>query len=191
MWNGARECGWSHPPAARWGWEKTVGFRFRRRGFRKRQLVEFCLREKTVSFRLLAEATLCHILPVTLWREPHVLGGRWKTHHRKIVHLSSLCRRTFKLKGNKKFRTWTRKSCFSCFEIPMFNVYMLWTFYVRFTHSRIWLWYNNSFVWMITTGTLISKSSCSFFYCFGDCSKCTNYNWYHCHLHVVYLSSKV
>ena len=37
-------------------------------------------------------------------------GGRWKRQHRKIVHLSSLCRRTFKHKGNKKFRTWTKKS---------------------------------------------------------------------------------
>ena len=27
--------------------------------------------------------------------------------------------------------------CFSCFEIPMFYVYMLWTFYVRFTRSHI------------------------------------------------------
>ena len=29
-------------------------------------------------------------------------GGRWKRQHRKIVSLS-LCRRTFKLKGNKRF----------------------------------------------------------------------------------------
>ena len=26
------------------------------------------------------------------------------------------------------------RKCFSCFEIPMFYVYMLWTFYVRFTY---------------------------------------------------------
>ena len=36
-------------------------------------------------------------------------GGRWKSQHRKIVPLS-LGRKTFKLKGNKKFRTWTKKS---------------------------------------------------------------------------------
>ena len=36
------------------------------------------------------------------------------------------------------------RKCFSCFEIPMFYVYMLWTFYVRFTHSRIGLWYKIS-----------------------------------------------
>ena len=49
----------------------------------------------------------------------------------------SLCRRTFKLKGNKKFRTWNKKSCFSCFGIPMFYVNMLWTFYVRFTYPYL------------------------------------------------------
>ena len=40
----------------------------------------------------------------TCWEE-----GRWKSQYRKIVPLS-LCRRTFKLKGNKKFRTWIKKS---------------------------------------------------------------------------------
>ena len=35
--------------------------------------------------------------------------GRWKSQHRKMISLS-LCRKTFKLKGNKKFRTWTKKS---------------------------------------------------------------------------------
>ena len=39
----------------------------------------------------------------------HVIWGRWKSQHRKMVSLS-LCRKTFKLKGNKKFRTWTKKS---------------------------------------------------------------------------------
>ena len=33
------------------------------------------------------------------------------------------------------------RKCFSCFKIPMFYVYMLWTLYVRFTHFCIWLWY--------------------------------------------------
>ena len=42
----------------------------------------------------------CH----TCWR-----GSRWKSQNRKIVPLS-LCRRTFKLEGNKKVRTWTEKS---------------------------------------------------------------------------------
>ena len=36
-------------------------------------------------------------------------GDRWKSKHRKMVSLS-LCQKTFKLKGNKKIRTWTKKS---------------------------------------------------------------------------------
>ena len=41
---------------------------------------------------------------------PHVLwGADGKASIKKIVPLS-LCRKTFKLKGNKKFRTWTKKS---------------------------------------------------------------------------------
>ena len=35
----------------------------------------------------------------------HVIWGRWKSQ----VYLS-LCQKTFKLKDNKKFRTWTKKS---------------------------------------------------------------------------------
>ena len=31
--------------------------------------------------------------------------------------------------------------CFLCFGIPMFYVYMLWTFYVHFTYPDIWLCY--------------------------------------------------
>ena len=37
-------------------------------------------------------------------------GGRWKSQNRKICASPSLCRKTFKLKGNKKARTWTKKS---------------------------------------------------------------------------------
>ena len=33
------------------------------------------------------------------------------------------------------------RKCFSCYEIPMFYVYMLRIFHIRFTHNRIWLWY--------------------------------------------------
>ena len=36
-------------------------------------------------------------------------GGRWKSQYTKMVSLS-LFRKTFKLKDNKKFRTWTKKS---------------------------------------------------------------------------------
>ena len=33
------------------------------------------------------------------------------------------------------------RKCFSCFGIPIFYVYMLRTFYVRFTYPDIWLCY--------------------------------------------------
>ena len=37
-------------------------------------------------------------------------GWTWKSRHRKIVPLSSSRGKTFLLKGNTKFRTWTKKS---------------------------------------------------------------------------------
>ena len=74
----------------------------RKRGlrFEKSQLVEFLPRKKKVDFRLLAEA---------LRQVSHMVWGRSKSQHRKMVSLS-LWRKTFKLKGIKKFRTWTKKS---------------------------------------------------------------------------------
>ena len=126
--NGASKCEWRHAPGARGGfWE-----------FQKSQLVELSCdlpREKTVDFRLLAEALgRCR----TRWRG----WGRWKSQNRKNVHFSPYVEEPLNSKVIKSFvpELWSRK-CFSCFEIPMFDVIYLWTFYVHFTHSRIWLWY--------------------------------------------------
>ena len=45
---------------------------------------------------------------------------------------------TFNSRGIKGFVPELRsRKCFSYFGIPMFYVYMLWTFYVRFTYSRM------------------------------------------------------
>ena len=67
-----------------------------------------------------------------------------KPEQKECVSLS-LCRRTFKLKGNNKFRTWTKnRKCFSCFRVSRFlsSMYICYEHSnVRFTHSRIWLWY--------------------------------------------------
>ena len=55
----------------------------------------------------------------------------------------SLCRKTFKLKGNKKvsYLNWEVIMCFSNFEIPMFYLYGH-SMYV--SHIAIsWLWYKN------------------------------------------------
>ena len=43
---------------------------------------------------------------------------------------------------------------------------------------------NNAIVWMFSTCPLISKFSSPFINIWGDRSKSTNYNWYHCYLYV-------
>ena len=78
-------------------------------------------REKMVDFRLLTVA-LCRV---------HTWFGAdgWVSIERCISLLMSknLLTQSFvpELRSRK---------CFSCFRIPMFYVYMLWTFYVRFTY---------------------------------------------------------
>ena len=48
---------------------------------------------------------------------------------------------TFKLKGNKRFLPELRsRKYFSCFEIPMFYVY-IYEHYMSISHIRIWVWY--------------------------------------------------
>ena len=44
-------------------------------------------------------------------------------------------------------------------------------------------------VWMVSTCPLISKSSSNFSNPLGECSKYTNYNWYHSHFYVLYFLS--
>ena len=119
MGNGAAECGWRHAPEAHGGFW----------GFWKSQLVELKTRHRTrrVDFRLLAEALgRCR----TRWG-----GGRWKSQNRKNVFLSSYVEEPLNSKVIKSFGPELRsRKCFSCFGIPMFYVYMLWTFYVRFAY---------------------------------------------------------
>ena len=89
-------------------------------------------REKTVGFRLLAEALgRCR----TRWG-----GGRWKNQNRKIVPLSPYVEEPLNSKVIKSFAPELRsRKCFSCFEIPMFYLYGH-SMYV--SHIAIsWLWY--------------------------------------------------
>ena len=90
--------------------------------FEKSQLVEFLARKKTVDFRLLAEA----------WRQvSHVVWDRWKSQG----YLSPYVEKPLNSKVKKSFvRELRSRKCFSCFGIPMFYVYMLWTFNVHFTY---------------------------------------------------------
>ena len=122
MGNGARECGWRHAPEARrWFWEIW-----------KSQLVESRTRHRTrrVDFRgSLRRDKFARYGSRTRWG-----GGRWKSQNRKNAYHSPYVEEPFNSKVIKKFRSWTKKSCFLCFRIPTFYVYMLWTFYVRFTY---------------------------------------------------------
>ena len=67
-----------------------------------------------------------------------ILGCRWKSQNRKNVYLSPYVEEPLNSKVIKSFVPELRsRKCFSCFGIPLFSVYMLWIFYVRFTHIRI------------------------------------------------------
>ena len=61
----------------------------------------------------------------------HVVWGRWKSQ----VYLSSYVEKPLNSEVIKSFVPELRsRKFFSCFRIPMFYVYMLWTFYIRFTY---------------------------------------------------------
>ena len=62
----------------------------------------------------------------------HVVSGGWKSQ----VYLSPYVEKPFNSKVIKSFvpELRSRKSLL-CFRIPMFYVYMLWTFYVHFTYT--------------------------------------------------------
>ena len=127
-------CEWRHAPEAR-----AEDFE----DFEESQLVESCGPKKKGDFRLLAE---------TLWLVPHVLwGGRWKRQHRKIVPLSLCRKKNFKLKGNKKFRTWTKKSS-SVFRVSGF----LYSMYICYEHSmyvsHIFMYGYVTMSWVFATG---------------------------------------
>ena len=76
-------------------------------------------------------------------------GGKWKSQHRKTVPLSPYVEKPLNSKVIKSFVPKLRsRKCFSYFGILMFYVYMLWTFYVRFTYQDIWLWYRKR-TWLV------------------------------------------
>ena len=55
-------------------------------------------------------------------------GGRWKSQHRKIVPLSLYVEKPLNSKVIKSFVPELRsRKCFSCFGIPMFYVYVIYT----------------------------------------------------------------
>ena len=76
--------------------------------------------------------------PVALQQLSHMLkGGDGKVSIERW-YLSPYVEKPFNSKVIKSFVPELRsRKCFSCFGIPMFYVYMLWTFYVHFTYSHI------------------------------------------------------
>ena len=122
MGNGDTEYGWRHAPEARGGFG----------GFWKSQFVSWVPgSEEDGWLSGLAEARrICEL------RAPHEMGvSRWKSQNRKNVYLSPYVEAPLNSMVIKSFVPEIRsRKCFSCFEIPMFYVYMLWTFYVRFTY---------------------------------------------------------
>ena len=65
----------------------------------------------------------------------HVMGGGDGKVSIERLCLSPYVEKPFNSKVIKSFVPELRsRKCFSCFGIPMFYVYMLWTFYVRFTY---------------------------------------------------------
>ena len=109
---------WHHAPET-WAeiWEKSVSWVFVADG-------------KSWDWDLGEARRICAL------RAPHVLWGRWKSQHRKKVYLSPYVEKPFKSKVIKSFVPELRsRKYFLCFGIPIFYVYMLWTFYVHFTYS--------------------------------------------------------
>ena len=111
MWNRAIQCKWRHAPEVRREfWEilkKSVSW------------VEDCFRRRRLTFA-------CSRRPwAGVARDER--GGDEKARIKRLCLSLSLCWRTFKLKGNKKFRTWTEKSLrvfrISRFLCSMFYLY--------------------------------------------------------------------
>ena len=94
--------------------------------FEKSQLAEFCLEGWMLTFpRSLAAA---------LWQVSHAIWGDGKVSIERW-YLSPYIEKLFNSKVIKSFVPELRsRKCFSCFGIPMFYVYMLWTFNVRITY---------------------------------------------------------
>ena len=119
MGNGARECEWRHAPEARGGFEEF---------WRK-------------LFKLSSATGEDGWLSLASW------GQKNLRQNRKNVYVSPYVEEPLNSKVIKSFVPKLRsRKCFSCFEIPMFYVYMLWIFFVRFTH-----------IWISGYGTIVIK----------------------------------
>ena len=65
----------------------------------------------------------------SLRRGMHVVWGRWKSQHRKIVYLFPYVEKPFNSKVIKSFVPELRsRKCFSCFGIPMLSKYVIYIY---------------------------------------------------------------
>ena len=117
-----RGCEWRHAPETR---AEDFG------DFEKSQLVEFCLGGRRLMFAC------------SPW--PCVECARCLGQMEKSGVSLSLCRKTFKLKGNKKFRTWTKKSS-SVFRVSgfLYSMYICYKHSMYIAHIHVWLCYINT-----------------------------------------------
>ena len=96
------------------------------------QLVKFLPRKK-VDFRGSPRPGQAS----SLRRGPHVVWGRWKSQHRKIVYLSPHVEKPFNSKVIKRFVPELRSR--KCYCVSGF-LCALWTYYVYFTYSYMAMW---------------------------------------------------
>ena len=134
MRNGASECEWRYAPEVRGGfweiWKSQFG-----------ELSPASGEDGWLSLACRSQASglcgRCH----TCWG-----GGRRKSLNRKNVHLSPYVEEPLNSKVIKSFIPELRsQKCFSCFEIPMFYVYMSCIYVMNilctFPISVSWVWY--------------------------------------------------
>ena len=120
MGNGTTECKWRHALEVHGGfWEFW------------RKLVELSSASEEDSWLSLAHGGFA--------TGAHEIGGRWKSQNRKNVYLSPCVEEPLNSKVIKSFVPEVRsRKCFSCFEIPMFYVY-LYEHYISISHIHIGL----------------------------------------------------
>ena len=97
---------------------------------------------KKVDFHFLAEARL-----VALWQVPHVFGG-WGADGKASIEglcLSSYVEEPLNSKVIKSYVPELRsRECFSCFEIPMFYVYIYYEHFMYVSHISVsWVWHRS------------------------------------------------
>ena len=109
-------------------------------GFEKSQKVEFCSPKMKVDFRSL--------------RVPHVVWGRWKSQHRKIVYLPPYVEKPLNSKVIKSFLPELRSR--KCFRVSGFlcYLYMSYEHFMYVSHIHIHVWLCNIYIYIYILDTL-------------------------------------